>query len=1078
MLERLIKPLMVFLLLGVSYFSNANPVDIKDAKKIGSRFIQANTAIKEACPDDLQLVVTYKTEKNDAAFYVFNYDHGFVMVAADDCSTPVLCYSDEGQFDPENIPPQMAGYLEMYRKEIEYGIEQKLPAEESIARQWVCVKANGSLYGEGTSNAVQPLLTTTWSQGCFYNELCPEDSLGQCGHVWTGCVATAMAQIMNYWACPKTGTGSFSYTPYPYPTQYVNFGNTHYDWMNMPKELDFSSTGTEVNAVATLLWHCGVSVGMWYSPNGSGAFSDAPLYSWINYFKFSDEMYYEYKGDDATWLALIKGNLDLGWPVYYGGSGNTSGHAFVCDGYNSNNQLHFNWGWGGVGDGYYSLNALNVQNGSQLQQYNNDNHAIFNIHPQNLGERCTISTNTNPSVGGIVTGAGSYYEGMICTLKTRPGYDYVFKNWTKNGVVVSTNPVYKFVVSENATYIANFDLFDGVSIGEVDTITHTHLPSDSHSCFSLSEQIYTSEEIGTSGAITSLAFYNDGAEENRDYDIYMVHTNKNAFNYYADWIAVEEEDLVFRGPVRIETGVWTTIVLDTPFIYDGSHNLALVVNDVTGDFTAMPVMTCRVFNTADAQAMHDFDYFSSFNPSNPTSYFGTVCNEKNQIRFTKVDINSTDALINLYPGWNWISYTIFEEKNLADALGVFVPVEGDIIKSPNAYSDYENGHWIGSLSKFSPGVGYLYYSNRGVVTPFSFVSSASTSTGSINLNPGWNWISYTLFEEKGLIEALGSFVPAEGDIIKSPNSFSDYENGHWVGSFTHFTPGKGFIYYSNRPNTVPLSFEATPSSPGYINGAFTVNAEGGQVYFSQGNLQYQASTNTWRFAEHQFDFVGAGNSNISSSYDGWIDLYCWGTSGYSHGAYGYQPWSNIQSNTDYYAYGCSNCNLYDGSGQADWGYNAISNGGNQENSGWRTLKVEEWDYVFNTRNTSSGIRYAKGRVDGTNGIILLPDQWNAVTYTLSNVNQSEASYTSNVINANQWTVLENAGAVFLPAAGRRYGTTVDEYDLGRRGHYWSSSSSNYHFFSYAVYFTNSDLDPFFDHYRYIAKSVRLVRDVE
>ena len=226
---------------------------------------------------------------------------------------------------------------------------------------------------------------------------------------------------------------------------------------------------------------------------------------------------------------------------------------------------------------------------------------------------------------------------------------------------------------------------------------------------------------------------------------------------------------------------------------------------------------------------------------------------------------------------------------------------------------------------------------------------------------------------------------------------------------------------------------------GAINGRFTVNGNGEQVFFSQGNLQYKASTDTWRFAENQYDYIGDANSNISSTYSNYIDLFGWGTSGYSHGAVCYQPWSTSQNPSDYYAYG-SDYNLFDQTGQADWGYNAISNGGNQENIGWRTLTHEEWGYVFNTRSTSSGIRYAKANVNGVNGVILLPDDWSADYYTLNSSNNSGVSFSSNTITSTQWNFFEQHGAVFLPAAGRRFGTSVNS--AGSWGDYWSSSYCN------------------------------------
>ena len=255
-------------------------------------------------------------------------------------------------------------------------------------------------------------------------------------------------------------------------------------------------------------------------------------------------------------------------------------------------------------------------------------------------------------------------------------------------------------------------------------------------------------------------------------------------------------------------------------------------------------------------------------------------------------------------------------------------------------------------------------------------------------------------------------------------------------------------------------------------GLYTINAEGNQVQFSQGNLQYQASPNTWRFALNQWDYVGgvydgtqygnvsgSSNNDISESYSGWIDLFGWGTSGYNHGAVCYQPWSTSQTSSDYYVYGEYSNNLYDGNGQADWGYNAISNGGNAENSGWRTLTQPEWDYVFNTRNTTSHILYAKANVNEVNGIILLPDNWNDTIYALNNTNSSDADYTSNTITASDWTnTLETNGAVFLPAAGDRKGISVD--DVGSEGYYWAAShggtfqAGDVYFRSYSLNYTN------------------------
>ena len=260
-------------------------------------------------------------------------------------------------------------------------------------------------------------------------------------------------------------------------------------------------------------------------------------------------------------------------------------------------------------------------------------------------------------------------------------------------------------------------------------------------------------------------------------------------------------------------------------------------------------------------------------------------------------------------------------------------------------------------------------------------------------------------------------------------------------------------FYGRTVRPVRSNSSPTGEVPeGAINGLFSVG-EGQQVYFSQGNLQYQASTNMWRFAENQWDYVGgqtplfgnpggtvAGSDNqyISPTYDGWIDLFGWGTSGYNHGAVCYQPWSVETIDTNYFAYGEWGCDLYNKTGQADWGYNAIVNGGNLENK-WHSLTEREWDFLLNARSTSSGIRYAKSRVNNVDGVVLLPDEWNASIFTFNDANTYSSSFNSNVISLSQWSILENAGAVFLPSAGIRFDVNSIQ-DVGSFGNYWSSSA--------------------------------------
>ena len=235
--------------------------------------------------------------------------------------------------------------------------------------------------------------------------------------------------------------------------------------------------------------------------------------------------------------------------------------------------------------------------------------------------------------------------------------------------------------------------------------------------------------------------------------------------------------------------------------------------------------------------------------------------------------------------------------------------------------------------------------------------------------------------------------------------------------------------------TLTMSNLTFAPNAGRLNGLFSVS-DTKQVYFSQGNLQYQASTNTWRFAEHQYGYVGADNANISATYNGWIDLFGWGTSGWNNGAVCYQPWSTSTINTDYYIGGSIYNDLTGDYLDADWGWhNAISNGGNTSHL-WYTLTQPEWCYLFYSR-TNASTKYGTGNINGVCGLIILPDNWtlpSGCTFN-SGFALSYNDWTHNNYSLAQWNNMEIAGAVFLPVAGDRWGMGV----AISSGYYWFSS---------------------------------------
>ena len=429
---------------GLMPLGFAHPVDVETAQSVASKFMDTN---------DLQLITAYQTDKNVTTLYVFNTSDGFVIISADDCETPIIAYSHEGRFDPNYVPVQMEEYLQDFVARIQYGIENHVVADEITASQWALVKATGRLNDNKATQAVGPMLTDKWNQGCLYNSLCPTIENAPCDHARVGCVAVAMGQIMHYWNYPTTGWGTLSHTYFD-STYIADIGHTTYEWDHMPDSLTDNSSGSEIEAVATLLLHCGISVDMYYNINNSTANNNKVPNALIRYFCYSKRLHAEKRVnyEDDVWLSMLKNCLDQQCPLYYTGSGSQGGHAFVCDGYDANDLLHFNWGWG-TGNGYFALGNLNP-NGAT---FNNGNSAIFDIIPHY--EPCLVAATAYPATAGTIEGAGEYAVGTQCTLTAVPKGDYTFHCWKRDGQILSDEPSFTFdVLDDTINMEAHFSL--------------------------------------------------------------------------------------------------------------------------------------------------------------------------------------------------------------------------------------------------------------------------------------------------------------------------------------------------------------------------------------------------------------------------------------------------------------------------------------------------------------------------------------------------------------------------------------------------------------------------------------------
>ena len=366
----------LFLMMTLALFVGqliASPVGEEQARQLGLKYVQSHSAKQVA---DLTLAYTEVTESGNPAVYVFNFDGGSVFVSADDVARPILGCTDE-PFDLALVPDGLAYYLRYYARQIEFAQENNLEPEMEVASEWRHVAIDGyENDNRSTRGDIAPLITTNWNQDSPYNAYCPSGQGGPGGHAYAGCVATAMSMVMKKWDWPDHGQGSHSYTPQGYAMQTVDFENTYYQWTNMPNTCNNSN----YQAVATLMYHCGVAVDMMYGPGSSGAYSQDVPDAIVNYFRYTEhaarldrDLY-----SKTEWEQMLLRNLEYGFPLYYSGSASDGGHAFVCCGYReSDNKFYFNWGWSGFNNNYFAIDALNTYSGN----FNENQAAIFDFIP-------------------------------------------------------------------------------------------------------------------------------------------------------------------------------------------------------------------------------------------------------------------------------------------------------------------------------------------------------------------------------------------------------------------------------------------------------------------------------------------------------------------------------------------------------------------------------------------------------------------------------------------------------------------------------------------------------------------------
>lgn len=426
------KIYLLFLALFVlSIGVQAKQVGLATAQKVAVNFLNSKLG-EQVTAQKLSLAFVEKSKATSATaqlnvpvyFYIFNIGQngGIIIVSGDDKVIPVLAYTKSGSYSSKNLPPSFVKWLEYYKSQIRYAIVN-YPENKETQKEWNNLVNNASTTApKFKKGGVSPLISTTWDQEPYYNALCPYDNAsGQ--RTVTGCVATAMAQILKYWDYPKQGTGFHSYKHSTYGTLSANFGSTTYDWSSMPNSVTSANS-----AVATLMYQCGVSVDMNYgiaNKGGSGAYvisSQSPVtncaeYAFKTYFGYKDVQGLARSNYSLTdWVQKLEAELTAGRPVLYAGFGSGGGHCFDLDGFDNNDYFHLNWGWSGYYNGYFKISALNpggVGTGGGNGGYNSGQQAVIGIKPPGNTAKYQLQLYDN-----VTSSASQIYYGGSVTIHT------------------------------------------------------------------------------------------------------------------------------------------------------------------------------------------------------------------------------------------------------------------------------------------------------------------------------------------------------------------------------------------------------------------------------------------------------------------------------------------------------------------------------------------------------------------------------------------------------------------------------------------------------------------------------------
>ena len=665
----------------------------------------------------------------------------------------------------------------------------------------------------------------------------------------------------------------------------------------------------------------------------------------------------------------------------------------------------------------------------------------------------SINVSASPSQGGNISGEGAYTYGEECTVTAIANSGYDFENWTENGEIVSDETEYSFTVTGNRNLIANFAV-------QTYTINATTEP----------------ENGGIVASGIGDYHYNDSctlkARANEGYSFVKWTKGEVEVSTNSSYTFQVTESAMYVAHFQHQS--YTISVSASPSS-GGAPYVGNTPGTTSGTYTGG--QSCTVH--ANPNSGYTFTNWTENGSvvSTSVNYTFTVSGSRNLVAHYTANPQTYTISVSASPSSGGAPYV---GNTPGTTSGTYTSGQSCTVHA-NPNSGYTFANWTENGSVVSTSANYTFTVNGSRNLVAHYTANPQTYTISVSASPSSGGAPY-VGNTPGTTS--GTYTSGQSCTVHAnPNSgytFTNWtENGSVVSTSANYT----FIVNGNR--NLVANFTVQPQAPqGAINGQFTINSSGDKVYFAKGNLQYMGSASTpyWKFADNQWDYLGTTTGQNSASQNVDRDLFGWGTSGWSgSGAIYYRPWDTDNSNGSLYG----PPGQYDLTGtyaHADWGVHNIISG---TTGSWRTLtggndNNSEWRYVLYSRNASTvngvpNARCAKAVVAGVHGLILFPDSYTHPSGVAqpTGINETgNAGWNGNNYTATDFGLMQDAGAVFLPAAGNRNGTSVDD-GCGVYWSAWYSNSNN----AFIVYFDVSVLVPF-EFPRYLGFAVRLVCPAE